>query len=259
MEQTPPAGLRPNCLLTRYPICFVHGLKSVFNLANYWHGIPKYLKKHGYEIYDFKLPWRGPHESRVESIKSQMKEILKHNDKIHIIAHSLGCLDMITVLRDETLSKKIASVTFVSPPFGGTPIAHLGLIFGDKIFSSTNETLTAFGAEKILKDFKKPENVLIGSFIARPRNNLLNAQVKIQGKLLSDYLKKKNLPYENDGLVPLESQLIAKSLGPVYLELPGDHVQIIGRGPWPSSKRTAHEIYLDHAIFLAEYDFKTAQ
>jgi hypothetical protein len=76
---------------------------------------------------------------------------------------------------------------------------------------------------------------------------------------LKSYLEGKHLNGENDGLVPYESQRIAEGLGDIFFEFPGDHVQVIGAGPWPEFEKTAHSRFLDHAIFLAEYDFQTAQ
>jgi triacylglycerol esterase/lipase EstA (alpha/beta hydrolase family) len=259
MRQKPPSGLRPNCLLTRYPICFVHGLKTIFCAFDYWHGVPDYLKSHGYEIYVFKGPWRGPHEKRLEAFSGQFREVLKNYPKVHVVAHSLGAMDMLDIISKEEFQDRFSSVTFVSPPFGGSPFAQLGLLFGEKFFQSTNETVTVESAQKILKRFKKPENILIGTIISRPGKYPLSSQVKAQHHLLKAYLKRKNLNEENDGLVPLESQRLAESLGKVFFEFPGDHVQVIGGGPWPEFEKTAHGMFLDHAIFLAEYDFKTAQ
>ncbi|MCB0394297.1 MAG: hypothetical protein KDD25_07045 [Bdellovibrionales bacterium] len=47
--------LRPNCLLTRYPIVFVHGASSPFYFGRYWNQIPKYLHEHGFEIIEWKI------------------------------------------------------------------------------------------------------------------------------------------------------------------------------------------------------------
>jgi hypothetical protein len=154
---------------------------------------------------------------------------------------------------------KFSSVTFVSPPFGGTPFAEFGLLFGERLFASTNLTLTSHHVVKIIGKYSKPADVLVGTFIARPKDYPLSFGLRLQHKWLTSYLKRHGLNEENDALVPLDSQLIAKSLGEIFLEFPGDHNQIIGSGPWPENAKTAHSVYLDHAIFLAEYDFKTAQ
>ncbi len=258
MRQIPPPGLRPNCLLTRYPICFVHGLKNIF-CRDYWHGIPEYLGAHGYAVHELFGPWRGPHLARLDAFAFEFRKILEKYDKIHIIAHSLGTIDMVDLLMWPEFKNKFSSVTFVSPPFGGTPFAELGLMFGEKLFASTNLTLTSRHVAKMIERFSKPSDVLIGSFISRPQKYPLCLGLRLQHKWLTSYLRRKGLNEENDGLVSLDSQLIAKSLGEIFLEFPGDHNQVVGSGPWPNEVKTAHSVYLDHAIFLAEYDFKTAQ
>lgn len=42
--------LRPNCLLTRYPIVFINGHRSLFRLFSHWNDIPLYLREHGYDV-----------------------------------------------------------------------------------------------------------------------------------------------------------------------------------------------------------------
>jgi hypothetical protein len=42
--------LRPNCLLTRYPIAFLSRSRSLFRVFDLWRDIPYFLREHGYEI-----------------------------------------------------------------------------------------------------------------------------------------------------------------------------------------------------------------
>ena len=42
--------LKPNCLLTRYPIVFLSKQKSLFRIFDDWSDVPKYLREHGYEV-----------------------------------------------------------------------------------------------------------------------------------------------------------------------------------------------------------------
>ncbi len=50
--------LKPNCLLTRYPIVFLCGRRSPFYFLNYWNQIPDFLREHGYDVATVTLPWR---------------------------------------------------------------------------------------------------------------------------------------------------------------------------------------------------------
>jgi len=50
--------LTPNCLLTRYPIVFLTGHRSLFYFLSYWNEIPAFLTAHGYQVYVMPLPWK---------------------------------------------------------------------------------------------------------------------------------------------------------------------------------------------------------
>ncbi len=62
-------ALVPNCLLTRYPIVFITGRRSVFYFLNYWNQVPAFLAAHGYEIEVLELPWRGS-DRRLDALKA---------------------------------------------------------------------------------------------------------------------------------------------------------------------------------------------
>ncbi|GIL17777.1 MAG: hypothetical protein BroJett040_15280 [Oligoflexia bacterium] len=51
--------LRPNCLLTKAPLLFVSGKKSLFYFLSYWNHLPQILAEHGYEVYHLNLPWKN--------------------------------------------------------------------------------------------------------------------------------------------------------------------------------------------------------
>ena len=38
--------LEPNCLLTRYPLLFLSGKRSLLYFQDYWNNIPKFLSSH---------------------------------------------------------------------------------------------------------------------------------------------------------------------------------------------------------------------
>lgn len=58
--------LFPNCLITRFPIVFLDGRKSVFYFGRYWNVIPEFLREHGYEVIELNLPWRDLTERKEE-------------------------------------------------------------------------------------------------------------------------------------------------------------------------------------------------
>lgn len=57
-EPLPPPT--PNCLLTKAPIEFWTGQRSLFYFASYWNGLPEWLAGHGYDVRTVRFPWRDP-------------------------------------------------------------------------------------------------------------------------------------------------------------------------------------------------------
>lgn len=52
-------SLTANCLMTRHPLLFVAGKKSLFYFLSYWNHLPQILAEHGYEVYNLNLPWKN--------------------------------------------------------------------------------------------------------------------------------------------------------------------------------------------------------
>ena len=75
--------LKPNCLLTRYPLLFIHGRKSIFYFKNYWNLYPIFLAEHGYEVFHLNLPWRKT-SLRIEYFKKFVSN-LPDNKQLHLV------------------------------------------------------------------------------------------------------------------------------------------------------------------------------
>ena len=82
-KQTEDFPLRPNCLITKYPILFLNGKPSLFHFLKYWSGLPNYLFEHGYQV--FEVPY--PHNSKL-SLSKQIEHFQTrhpHLKKVHLI------------------------------------------------------------------------------------------------------------------------------------------------------------------------------
>ena len=79
--------LIPNCLLTRRPLLFLTGQRSLFYFLNYWNQIPEYLAGHGYEVFTLPLSWRNP-KKRQKVLKSFLQSAEQKNKKYHILFDS---------------------------------------------------------------------------------------------------------------------------------------------------------------------------
>lgn len=115
---------------TKYPILLVHGVFfRDFKYLNYWGRIPKELEKNGARIY------YGNHNSAssvaesAKQLKARILEITKESgcEKVNIIAHSKGGLDVRYMLSDGEAAERVASLTTINTP-------HRGCRFADYLF-----------------------------------------------------------------------------------------------------------------------------
>ncbi len=67
--------LKPNCLLTRWPLVFVTGPRSLFYFSTYWNLYTVFLAEHGYEVFTLHLPWSNPQDR-----KARFEEFLKNQE-----------------------------------------------------------------------------------------------------------------------------------------------------------------------------------
>lgn len=76
--------LKENCLLSRYPIVFLSGYRSLFYFYKYWNWVPYFLSEHGYEVIVLNLPWRGV-QARRRRLKHFLQVISKEKLPIHVV------------------------------------------------------------------------------------------------------------------------------------------------------------------------------
>jgi hypothetical protein len=106
--------LKPNCLLTRHPVVFVTGPRSLFYFRKYWNAYPEVLAEHGYEVFTLHLPWQGPaRRKNLEDFLSQQQS----SKKFHFICDVPTAAEFktlfaqtsnsasVTVLKSETPSR----------------------------------------------------------------------------------------------------------------------------------------------------------
>lgn len=143
---------------TKYPVLLVHGTGFRDRaFCNYWGGIPGLLEKHGASIFYSNHDAWANIEDAASQIADTLKTVLKETEceKVNIIAHSKGGIDVRYAISKLGLEDKIASVTMISSPNHGSKTL-------DKLFSIFGEWLFKFLAVfvnlwfKILGD-KKPD------------------------------------------------------------------------------------------------------
>lgn len=110
--------LRPNCLLTRSPIVFVTGRRSLFYFLNYWNEIPGFLREHGYEVRVCSLPWRGV-STRYELLTRFIESAPR---PVHLIADATSKVEIEKLLI--TKRGRLASFQFAEEITGKTNLHH---------------------------------------------------------------------------------------------------------------------------------------
>ena len=122
---------------TKYPILLVHGLFfRDSRLFNYWGRIPAELKKNGARIF------YGEHDSArtvaesAAELADRIEWILKKTgaEKLNVIAHSKGGLDMRYAIAHLGMGPYVASLTTVNTP-------HNGCIFANKLLKKVPDRL----------------------------------------------------------------------------------------------------------------------
>ena len=136
---------------TKYPILMVHGVFfRDFRYFNYWGRIPKELEKNGARIY------YGNHQSAasVEECGCELAETIKKIieqtgcEKVNVIAHSKGGLDMRYALSNCGISNMVASLTTINTP-------HIGCEFADYLLSKIPEKQKNIVADTYNRMLKK--------------------------------------------------------------------------------------------------------
>jgi triacylglycerol lipase len=128
---------------TKYPVLFVHGLGFRDDLRGfgYWGSIPTELTKAGCRVFLSDQDAWDPVETNARQIRERIVTILSQTGcrKVNIIAHSKGGLDCRYMISRMGMSSNVATLTMISTPNRGTPLADIIL----KEIGGTNDRLVA--------------------------------------------------------------------------------------------------------------------
>lgn len=122
---------------TQYPILLVHGVFfRDYKHLNYWGRIPYDLELNGATVY-----YGGQHSAAAVAdcaaeLAERIREIVAETgcEKVNVIAHSKGGLDMRYALKNHGISPMVASLTTVNTP-------HKGCIFVDFMLKTFSESV----------------------------------------------------------------------------------------------------------------------
>ncbi len=138
---------------TKYPILMVHGVFfRDFKYLNYWGRIPDELIKNGATVYYGQHQSAASVENSAHELADRINEIVSTTgcEKVNVIAHSKGGLDIKTAIAKRGIADKGASVVTVNTPHKGCEFAEYLLnkapeSFRQKVASAYNNTLKKLG------------------------------------------------------------------------------------------------------------------
>lgn len=120
--------------IPRYPLLMVHGMGfRDRKRINYWGRIPKVLERKGCYIFYGGQDSNASIETNARVLADKIRVVLQETgaDKLNIIAHSKGGLDVRAAICDYHLEEYIASVTTINAPHHGSKTVDLLLKFPD--------------------------------------------------------------------------------------------------------------------------------
>ncbi|MEK2645076.1 hypothetical protein [Bdellovibrio sp. BCCA] len=125
-NQDIPFELKPNCLLTRFPLLFVTGPRSIFYFKSYWNIYTLFLAEHGYEVFTLHLPWNNP-QQRQERFLYFLKQQETHNRHFHLVLDAVTFQEFEGVIRQHK-SSAIMSLTEIVDPGLSLKSHHLSAL-----------------------------------------------------------------------------------------------------------------------------------
>lgn len=111
-NQKHPAGthedLTPNCILTRFPLLFIPGKRSLFYFSEYYNLIPSYLAEHGYDVFKAHLPWSHP-QDRIQQLQRLLQQ---QKTPLHLVLTQQSWIEFAGILHQ---NPQVRSVTLLDP------------------------------------------------------------------------------------------------------------------------------------------------
>lgn len=206
---------------TKYPLLMVHGIFfRDFEYLNYWGRIPKALEENGAKIYYGKHLSAASVKKCGEELAARIEEICKEGgfEKVNVIAHSKGGLDMRYAISKCGADRYVASLSTINTPHRGCEFAEYLLEKipekqKEAIAKTYNDTFARLGdeepnfmegvtdlthsfCEKFNEEVKDVEGIYYQS-VGSKQNNAVSGRFPLN----MSYLLVKHFDGPNDGLV----------------------------------------------------------
>ena len=259
----------------RYPVILVHGIaRSDRGDRQAWGRIPTVLRESGIEVfYGYTDAW-GDVASNARLLKATVDNILAttNHERVNIIAHSKGGIDSRYFIWRYDYGDRVASLTTLSTPHGGSEIAdflyqlrtqvrildnenlrrrlgNVGRLFGDlnPDFHNVNRDLTTENMERFNAMVTKDPRVFYQVIYSVMKDSGDDSMYSLSHAFI------RNISGENDGLVSAKSARWGDN--PIRLPISLSHRQMTDLGGDNGSSAIVLNIYLGIVRDLARKGF----
>jgi triacylglycerol lipase len=256
------------CPRLHAPIVLAHGLFG-FNqivlggltLAEYFRGIPEWLRAAGNRVLVTRVPPIAGIEARARRLGEQIAAAFP-DEPVHVIGHSMGGLDARRLLTEPEWAHRVLSLTTIGTPHLGSTIADLAQLKAGRVY----RLLTVLGIDhrgfldvtrRNAREFHEkaapPRGMPCFSIAGNP------SREDVCWPLHRLYTALSELEGPNDGLVSVESAL---AFGTPLPHWPVDHFRqmnwmVSGSEPAPETKGAGVpvEFYAQAVANLASLGF----
>lgn len=109
--------------MLKYPILLVHGMGFRDNgIINYWGRIPKIFTDDGNEVFYGGQDSNGTIEDNAQTLGQRIRSLIREtgSEKLNVIAHSKGGMDMRYAICQLGMDRYVASLTTINTPHNGS-------------------------------------------------------------------------------------------------------------------------------------------
>lgn len=250
----------------KYPIILAHGIARFDFLLNffaktfetlgltdespndalhYFRGIASHLRLHGFDVHQSSVSFAAPVERRAEDLRDEVNRVLAltRQEKVHIIAHSMGGLDARHMIITHEMAPKVCSLTTIGTPHLGTSFADWGLTHqGDEFIEIIGRVIDLGGFRNLsqaacsafneqAQEQEATNAVIYRAYAASQKQKLVFTPLQKSWDIISDS------EGDNDGLVSVKSQLwqsrlqageVSKPIEQKLFPIGADHLNEIG-------------------------------
>ena len=256
---------------TKYPIVLVHGMMlKDFKRYRAFRGISNELSANGVKVYVTNQDGVGTIENNAKQLKDMIKVILEEKgiDKVNVIAHSKGGLDIRYMIHHFNMGKQIASLTTLSTPHHGSKLSSTILKIPRPLAKFIAFFINLF--YRLFGD-KNPDIIALGYDLSAEKmitfnENILDSKEVYYQSYSADLDDKKcfimKLPHKitkytehdkTDGIVSVSSSMWGDYRGSI--ENNYDHIKMVGGYGGKKALKEISKFYLEIVKDLKEKGF----